>query len=105
MSQKIEEDQKKPYLVLQNASKRYGGVVALDGVDLTILPGEVHGLVGENGSGKSTLVKIITGVVRPEKGAKVEISGQKVEIANPFDAFRLGFTWFTKICPCFPIYQ
>jgi simple sugar transport system ATP-binding protein len=90
LSQKIEEDQKKPYLVLQNASKRYGGVVALDGVDLTILPGEVHGLVGENGSGKSTLVKIITGVVRPEKGAKVEISGQKVEIANPFDAFRLG---------------
>ena len=44
---------KKPYLVLQNASKRYGGVVALDGVDLTILPGEIHGLVGENGSGKA----------------------------------------------------
>lgn len=90
MSSKTEQVQKKPYLVLKNVSKRYGGVVALEGVDFTIFPGEVHGLVGENGSGKSTLVKIITGVVRPEKGAEIEVNGQKVEINNPFDAFRLG---------------
>ena len=49
-------------------TKRYGGVTALSSVDITLTPGEVHGLVGENGAGKSTLVKILSGVVRPDAG-------------------------------------
>ena len=47
-------------------TKRYGGVTALSTVDISLIPGEVHGLVGENGAGKSTLVKILSGVVRPD---------------------------------------
>lgn len=97
-----QEIQTKPFLALHHVSKKYGGVVALSGVDFTILPGEVHGLVGENGSGKSTLVKIITGVVRPEKGAQIEINGQKVEITNPFDAFRFGIQVVHQDLSLFP---
>ena len=54
------------FLDLHSISKRFGGVVALRNVDLSLPAGEVHCLVGENGSGKSTLIKIIAGVLRPE---------------------------------------
>jgi len=75
---------------LKSVSKRYGGVVALRNVDLDIFRGEIHGLVGENGSGKSTLVKIITGVVEPEPGAKITIEGKTYPHLTPLLAFRLG---------------
>lgn len=75
---------------LRNVSKKYGGVVALKDVDLDIHRGEIHGLVGENGSGKSTLVKIITGVVEPEPGAKITIEGKRYSRLTPLLAFRLG---------------
>ncbi|HEY2716293.1 MAG TPA: ATP-binding cassette domain-containing protein, partial [Solirubrobacterales bacterium] len=48
-----------PALELQGLSKRFGGSRALIDVDLTVLPGEIHGLLGENGSGKSTLIKVL----------------------------------------------
>ena len=75
---------------LRNVNKKYGGVVALKDVDLDIHRGEIHGLVGENGSGKSTLVKIITGVVEPEPGAKITIEGKTYPHLTPLLAFRLG---------------
>ena len=75
---------------LKNVSKKYGGVVALKNVNLDIHKGEIHGLVGENGSGKSTLVKIITGVVEPELGAKIVIEGKEYSRLTPFLAFKLG---------------
>ena len=56
------------FLELSHISKRFGGVRALDDVDLTLEAGEVHCLVGENGSGKSTLIKIISGVQPPGAG-------------------------------------
>lgn len=62
---------------LENVSKRYGGVVALDNISLTLRPGEVHCLAGENGSGKSTLVKIISGVEKPAKGSSIALDGTK----------------------------
>jgi ribose transport system ATP-binding protein len=58
-------------LVVENLSKRFGGELALDSVDLTVRRGEVHGLLGANGSGKSTLIKILAGFHAPEPGGRV----------------------------------
>ena len=63
-------------LNFQNISKVYPGVRALNSVDFALAEGEIHCLVGENGSGKSTFIKIVSGVVQPEPGAQMEISGQ-----------------------------
>ena len=57
-----------PRLRMTDIAKRYGPTVALAGVDLTILPGEVHALVGENGAGKSTLMKVLSGAETPDAG-------------------------------------
>ncbi|WP_244481604.1 sugar ABC transporter ATP-binding protein [Rhizobium sp. Root1203] len=62
------------FLRLTNISKQFGGVRALNDVNLEIEVGEVHCLAGENGSGKSTLIKIISGLQAPEAGGKVEIN-------------------------------
>src|SRR6185437_15096598 len=57
-----------PVLDLRAIGKRYGATVALQDVSLTLLPGEICGLLGENGAGKSTLVKALSGVVTPDTG-------------------------------------
>ncbi|QLD88890.1 ABC transporter ATP-binding protein [Natronomonas salina] len=54
--------------VVDGVSKRYGDVTALDGVDLAVRPGQVHGLVGPNGSGKTTLFHLLSGLARPSAG-------------------------------------
>jgi len=58
-----------PVLRAERVHKRFGGVHALRGADLVVLPGEIHALVGENGSGKSTLLKIVGGQLQPDAGA------------------------------------
>jgi ABC-type sugar transport system ATPase subunit len=63
-----------PLLKLRDISKQFPGVLALDGVNFDVLPGEVHALVGENGAGKSTLVHILAGVLRPDRG-DIEFDG------------------------------
>ena len=55
-------------VALKNVTKRFPGVVALSNMQLTIKPGEIHGLIGENGAGKSTLIKVLTGVHQPDEG-------------------------------------
>ena len=63
-------------------SKRFGGVLALDGIDLAIEHGSIHALVGENGAGKSTLGKIIAGVHRPDVG-ELWVDGRRVDYRSP----------------------
>ncbi|SDR55575.1 monosaccharide ABC transporter ATP-binding protein, CUT2 family [Rhizobiales bacterium GAS113] len=72
-----------PFLELTAIGKSFGGVRALEDVDLTLEPGEVHCIVGENGSGKSTLIKIISGVVSPEPGGRIVIEGQDYPALTP----------------------
>ena len=57
-----------PVLRLEGIVKTFPGVRALDGVSLSILPGEVHALMGENGAGKSTLMKVLGGIHQPDEG-------------------------------------
>ncbi|MEN3186184.1 MAG: sugar ABC transporter ATP-binding protein [Atribacterota bacterium] len=76
-------------LALQNVTKVFPGVVALDGVYLTLQKGEIQGLVGENGAGKSTLVKIISGALRPD-GGTITIEGRSFSALTPYQARRLG---------------
>ena len=47
---------------------QFGGLKALDGVDLTVAPGTIHGLIGPNGSGKSTMMNVLTGIYAPTEG-------------------------------------
>ena len=60
-------------------SKSFGGTQALRSVDLDLLPGEVHGLLGENGSGKSTLIKVLAGFHEPDAG-ELQIDGEPVPL-------------------------
>jgi inositol transport system ATP-binding protein len=78
------------YLVeARGITKRYPGVVALDGVDIRIRPGSVHALMGENGAGKSTLMKIISGIIRPDEG-QIFVAGQPRDFHSPRDATDAG---------------
>ncbi|HEX5145461.1 MAG TPA: sugar ABC transporter ATP-binding protein [Conexibacter sp.] len=80
-----------PTLELRGLSKAFGGARALDGVDLTIAQGEVHGLLGENGSGKSTLIKVLAGFHVPD-GGELSVHGSAVELPLQPGRFReLGF--------------
>ena len=78
-----------PILEMQGISKRFPGVVALDGVDLAVRAAEVVALIGENGAGKSTLMKILGGVHTPDSGV-IRIDGQPQTIRSVGDATRLG---------------
>jgi ribose transport system ATP-binding protein len=77
-----------PVIEIRNLSKRFGGVRALDKVDLTVGKQEVHGLLGQNGSGKSTLIKILSGFNDPEPGGTLAIAGRDVPLPLPPGGFR-----------------
>ena len=74
-----------PTMEVQNISKRFPGVVALDDVSLQFFPGEIHAIVGENGAGKSTLMKIMSGAYTPDAGT-MYLSGEKVSFSHPQQA-------------------
>ncbi|HYM84304.1 MAG TPA: ABC transporter ATP-binding protein [Candidatus Dormibacteraeota bacterium] len=74
---------------MRGITKRYPGVVANDGIDLTVRPGEIHALLGENGAGKTTLMNVLYGLARPDEG-QILLDGQPVRIAGPADAIARG---------------
>jgi len=78
-------------LKIENISKLFPGVLALDNVDFNLKRGEIHALVGENGAGKSTLIKIISGVYKPEKG-KIILDGKEKVFNNPDEAITSGIS-------------
>ena len=78
-----------PRLALTGITKIYPAVVANEDVGLTVVPGEIHAVLGENGAGKSTLMKVIYGVVKPDAG-EMRWEGQLVTIANPAHAREIG---------------
>lgn len=78
-----------PLVEMRGITKVFPGVVANDGVNLTVYPGEIHALLGENGAGKSTLMSILTGLYRPD-GGEIYINGQKANFRSPRDAIEAG---------------
>ncbi|MCL4393304.1 MAG: sugar ABC transporter ATP-binding protein [Chloroflexi bacterium] len=80
-----------PIVQLQNITKEFPGVRALDQVSFSIWPGEIHAVVGENGAGKSTLMNILAGDLQPDSGAII-YKGKRQTIPNPFVSQQLGIS-------------
>ncbi len=81
--------EKENILVLENVSKSFPGVKALDDVSFKIERGSIHALVGENGAGKSTMIKILAGIYHADKG-NVLLNGKPVNFKTPHDSIRTG---------------
>lgn len=79
-----------PALLVESVTRRFGEVVAVDDVTLSVSPGEVYGLIGANGAGKSTLIRMIVGITRPDSG-RVLIFGEQVSDHLPGPRRRLGY--------------
>ena len=78
-----------PALSVQSVTKAYGATVALDDASFSVAPGEVHALLGENGAGKSTIVKLLSGLILPDRGS-IALFGERVVLSRPADAQRHG---------------
>jgi len=89
------------FLEVKNISKAFAGVQALDDVSISIDLGEIHCLVGENGSGKSTLIKIIGGVLKPDKG-EIRINGKFFSPGHAIDSIRKGIQIIYQDLSIFP---
>ena len=88
-------------LRMNHISKRFPGVLALAGVNLTVNAGEVHALMGENGAGKSTLMKILSGVYQPDTGS-IMLNGQPIHPQDTRHSQELGISVVFQelnICP------
>ena len=78
-----------PILELRQATKKYAGVPAIESVNFSLLPGEIHAILGENGAGKSTLTKVMAGVVNLSSG-KMLVEGVEINPRTPHEALQLG---------------
>ena len=84
-----------PALALRGVRKHFGSVQALRGADFTLMPGELHALLGENGAGKTTLMHVAYGLVRPDAGS-ISVEGSPTSFPPP--ARRAGWAsgWCTS---------
>lgn len=89
MNTNRQPDADHPVIHMRGITKQFGGVIALDNVDLTAYAGEVLAIVGDNGAGKSTLIKILTGVYQPTRGS-IELDGNPFSMTNHSDAIAAG---------------
>ncbi|MEM2451187.1 MAG: ABC transporter ATP-binding protein [Nitrososphaerota archaeon] len=78
-----------PLVELRGIVKKFPNVVANDHVDFSLMPGEVHALLGENAAGKTTLMNILYGLYHPDEG-EIYVKGKKVKIRSPADSIKLG---------------
>jgi fructose transport system ATP-binding protein len=78
-----------PLLEAHGLVKRYGQVVALDGADFELYPGEITAIIGDNGAGKSTLIKALSGAIQPDEG-EIRLDGAPATFRRPLDARRAG---------------
>jgi fructose transport system ATP-binding protein len=78
-----------PLLEARGLVKRYGHVVALNGADFELYPGEILAIIGDNGAGKSTLIKALSGALQPDEG-EMRLDGERVHFRSPRDARRAG---------------
>ncbi|MEU4426891.1 ATP-binding cassette domain-containing protein [Actinoplanes sp. NPDC024001] len=78
-----------PVLQAKDLSKRYGRVVAIEGSDLELYPGEILAVIGDNGAGKSSLIKALSGALIPDRG-EILLDGAPVHFRNPMDARSAG---------------
>jgi simple sugar transport system ATP-binding protein len=92
----------KPLIAMENVSKTFYGVKALNDIALTLLPGEVHSLAGQNGCGKSTLIKIISGVYQPDAGAKITIDDHLFSHLTPAESVKRGIQVIYQDLSLFP---
>src|SRR5260370_259058 len=91
-SAKQSSQRRPPPMLLEvtNLTKRFGGFAAISKIDLKIEEGSVHGIIGPNGSGKSTLFNLISGVYKPEPGARIVFGGQDITGKDSHEIARLG---------------
>ena len=90
------------FIRMENISKTFPGVKALDDVSMNICKGEVLGLVGENGAGKSTLIKILSGVHEPDDGSKITIGNKTVDSISTKDSLKSGIVVIHQDISLFP---
>ncbi len=83
-------------------SKSYSGIKVLNGIDFTLLKGEVHAVVGENGAGKSTFIKLLAGAAAPDEGSEIELFGQVRTHLNPATTTGLGLAVSYQDISLFP---
>ena len=78
-----------PILQARGLVKKYGQVVALNGADFELYPGEILAIIGDNGAGKSTLIKALSGALQPDEG-EISLGGERINFRSPRDAQRAG---------------
>jgi len=90
---------REPILTARGLNKRYGRVVALDGADFDLYPGEILGVIGDNGAGKSTLIKALVGAVAPDEG-EIRLDGQVVNFRRQLKREMPALKPCSKTLPC-----